>query len=180
MTLDTMHADIAAVRARAVPVQRDFAATKTAIIADINLSLDGKDAAIREARARAKAQMDALQAEEARIVAAKHASLQRSTADVVGTDSGSIITYRDAQDRADRLTSAEEASRIMTRALTNGDRTLASAVATAALGHGWRSVYDTWAAKNPTASAAMRDLAELENGMQQIGTVLGRAMAYSV
>lgn len=85
--------------------------------------------------------MEKLRAEEDKRALDKKASLEGTITGSVGSDSASIINYRDAQDRADKLETNGEAARMMTRALNSGDKTLASAVAQAAVEKGWNDVY---------------------------------------
>ena len=77
-------------------------------------------------------------------------------------DAVSIISWRDAQDRAELLSTPDAAIKLLRRARLSGDRLLARAVARHAaaripLSNAWRAVLDEWATSeqtDPTPPAA--------------------------
>jgi hypothetical protein len=180
MSLTLLNQQIETLRSRATTLRANAQASLDAISRDASLSTIGKDNSYREVKDRSKASMDALQAEEDKLLTDKLTALERTVTGAAGSDSGSIINYRDAQDRADRITERSEATRLMTRALNSGDKTLASAVAQAALGHGWVDVYQSYATENPSNASAFEDLAAIKHSIDDIGSVIARAMAYSL
>jgi hypothetical protein len=180
MSLTYLDEKLEAVRARANDVQGNLNAARRAINSDSSLSQIGKDEALRAATENARNTMAALRQEEDTLAGDKRSSLQRTVAGTVGTDSASIISYRDAQDRADKLESRDEANRLMSRALTSGDKSLASAIAQAAITKGWNDVYEPYAALNPTIAEAVKDLANLNHYFDDFRMSMNRAMAYSV
>jgi len=180
MSLDYLDQQLDAIRARAAAVQKNLTVTNEAVRKDPSLSPLGRDNALAAIADQAKNTMAGLRAEEDKLAEDKRASLERTIAGTVGSDSASIINYRDAQDRADKLENKEEASRVMNRALTSGDKSLASAIAQAAIARGWSDVYEPYAAKNPTIAEAVKDLTKLDRYFNDMGMVLHRAMAYSV
>jgi hypothetical protein len=180
MSLDYLDQKLEAVRARASTVQGNLTATRRAINSDDSLSQTGKDEAVKAAVENARNTMTALRQEEDGLASDKRASLQRTVSGSVGSDSASIISYRDAQDRADKLESRDEANRLMNRALSSDDKSLASAVAQAAIAKGWNDVYEPYAAQNPTIAEAVKDLAQLNNYFNDMIMTMNRAMAYSI
>jgi hypothetical protein len=62
-----------------------------------------------------------------------------------GADASTILVYRDAEDRAAKLTNTKEAKAMLTRAIERGDILLARAVAGHAFGNGWNDVTETYA-----------------------------------
>ncbi|MDO9398387.1 MAG: hypothetical protein Q7T71_17720 [Herbiconiux sp.] len=178
MSLDQVDKQMDAVRERAARVQSNASARKNQINQDPNLTPQGRDAALEKVNTESRAIMDQLRAEEIKLATDKRDSLRRTVMGTVGTDSSSIISYRDAQDRADKLEDRDEAERVMQRALTSGDKALASAVAEAALSKDYRSVYEIYAAANPATAEAAKDLATLERYFTE-GS-LHRAVAYMV
>lgn len=178
MSLDSLDQKIEAVRARATSIQNNIVVETAAIQKDPNLSPAGQQEAVNAVKNRAKDSMAALRTEETRLATEWRDSLRRSVMGTVGTDSASIISYRDAQDRAARLEHSEEAGRVMDRALTSGDTTLARAVAEVALSNGYRDVYAAYANANPSIASQAKDLADLEKYFNNGG--MARALAYMV
>ena len=180
MSLDYLDQQLEAVRAKAATVQGNLTTTKRAINSDPSLSQVGKDEAVRSLMESSQSLITSLRKEEDKLAADKLASLERTISGSVGSDSASIISYRDAQDRADRLEKHDDAVRLMERALSSGDKTLASAVAQAAIPKGWDDVYQPWASQNPGVAEAVNDLAQLNRYFNDMRMVMNRAMAYSL
>ncbi|MCZ8380352.1 hypothetical protein O6P37_15900 [Mycobacterium sp. CPCC 205372] len=72
-------------------------------------------------------------------------------------DGSDLIAHRDAQDRADQLTTSDEAMAMLNRANLHSDDSLASAVAEAAFNKGWTEVCERYATLTGKASA-LREL----------------------
>jgi protein required for attachment to host cells len=178
MSLDSLDQKIEAVRAQAARIQTNITVETAAIEKDQNLSPAGRQEAVNTLKNRSKESMTALRAEETRIATEWRDSLRRSVMGTVGSDSASIISYRDAQDRASRLESSDDAAKVMDRALTSGDTTLARAVAEVALSNGYRDVYASYANANPSTANQAKDLADLERYFNNGG--MARALAYMV
>jgi hypothetical protein len=70
-----------------------------------------------------------------------------------GADATTVLVYRDAEDRAAKITSQENAAAMLTRALERGDTLLARAVAGHAYSKHWGDVTETWAEKTGLADA---------------------------
>ncbi|WP_432504299.1 hypothetical protein [Kineococcus arenarius] len=68
------------------------------------------------------------------------------------------MSYRDAQDRAARLSDPREALEALARAHRGGDDLLARAVAGHAVVNGWSDVVQAWAADRPGAAEQLAEL----------------------
>jgi methanogenic corrinoid protein MtbC1 len=180
MSLDILDKQLDAVRARAAALQGNVSAQKRYIQEDPALSPTGKQEALDALATESRLTMEKLRAEEDKLALDKKASLERTVSGSVGTDSAAIINYRDAQDRADKLETHGEAARMMTRALNSGDKTLASAVAQAAVEKGWNDVYQPYAKQNPVIAEAVEDLSVLNRYFSDVTMVMSRAMAYGL
>lgn len=180
MSLAYLDQQLDAIREKAEELRRNVSASRSAINADKTLSQIGKDALLEDITDRAQTTSTELRNQEDKLTNDKRASLERTISGPVGSDSASIISYRDAQDRADKLETQGEAERLMNRALASGDKSLASAVAQAALANGWSKVYEPYAAQNPTIATAVEDLGKLNHYFNDSGMSLMRTMAYHV
>ena len=80
---------------------------------------------------------------------------------VASSDPGQVLLYRDAQDRAARLTQSDEAAQVFAAALRSDDKILAAAVLGRALDAGWNSIIDEYVKHNPSAGEDLKDLAKL-------------------
>lgn len=178
MSLDYLDKQLDEIRAKATAAQDGFSRRKNQARNDANLSAAGRQHAVDEITEQARTTLGALRQEEERLVAQKRESLERTVMGSVGTDPASVINYRDAQDRADKLEDREDAARVMTRALRSGDKGLASAVAQVALAKGYRDVYDQFAQANPTTAEAAQDLALLDNFTNNLDHKMRRALIY--
>lgn len=103
-------------------------------------------------------------------------------------DATSVVSFRDAQDRAERLKTPTEAAELVARARRSGDTLLARAVAMRALdmaignpaaANGWGSVLDTWSADEPgDVDDALTELGE--HHRQSPAALIGEAAQHSV
>ncbi|MCS5715110.1 hypothetical protein NVV95_11160 [Herbiconiux sp. CPCC 205716] len=178
MSLEALDQQIEAVRARAKSLQKTIGDDQKAIENNPNLSPEGRKADLAEMKEAARSRMASIRAEENKLATDRRDSLRRTVMGTVGYDSSSIISYRDAQDRAAKLADRDDAARVMERALTSGDKALASAVAEVALDRGYRDVYNSYASANPAIAEAAKDLAVMEHYFTSGG--MARALAYMV
>lgn len=80
-----------------------------------------------------------------------------------GSETGAIISFRDAVDRVERLpydkAGLQEALSLLERARISGDESLAKAVLLTSLkrGNTWTEIVDAWAEKNPTKADQLID-----------------------
>jgi len=156
MSLKYLDEQIEAVRVRATAGQVGAQRERREIEQNPNLSAEGKKLEIAEVNDYLKSSMAALRAEEGKLADDKRAELERTVLGTVDTDPSSVISYRDAQDRAEKITDSAEAERLMSRALSSGDKTLAIAIAHTALEKRYSTAYKLFAASNPAIAEAAR------------------------
>lgn len=87
--------------------------------------------------------------------------LRRLFGNATASDATAVVSFRDAQDRAERLTKPDEAAELLARARRSGDNLLAKAVGMRALDQArsalpgasdqWATVLDRWAQDEPPA-----------------------------
>ena len=113
---------------------------------------------------RTRDQLRGLRKKETELIDAKKQTLEKQLfglSTVTSSDPGQVLLYRDAQDRAARLTQSDEAAQVFAAALRSDDKILAAAVLGRALDAGWNSIIDEYVNHNPSAGEDLRDLAEL-------------------
>lgn len=158
--------DDIAEKAESIRVRLD--STVKAVKADADLNPDGRQRKIDEAHQSAKNQMDDLRAGWK---ATKDKNAKSAVREVFGAPYASgadAISVRDAEDRASRLETANEARDLMARAKRNGDTTLERAIAQEAYqrsndqlgGHHWAQILDDYIADRPVAAKKLRELRE--------------------
>ncbi len=77
------------------------------------------------------------------------------------------LNFRDALDRADRVTNDEQATRLLERAERSGDTALARAIAAVAAERGYATTLDTYLATRPDDAETVRELSELTPSAQE-------------
>ena len=135
----------------------------------------------RLARAVVKTQdeLAELRTAESQRVTGRRDQLIRELFGNMNTTDSRIISVRDAQDRASRVTNAEEASRLMNLAEQNGDTVLLRALARECasrsgdpLESGWRNLFTTWAQEQTDGADIVDELGligdELTDGEHRI------------
>jgi hypothetical protein len=167
MALGYLATEIAAVREKARSYQDGYNSSINQINADATLSDEGKRIALDEERDRAKATMRAFRDSEEALIAEALLIRNRTLDDQVGYSSSDLIAFRDAQDRAERLEGAEEALRVMERALRTSDRSLAHAIFRRSIDARWSAVQAAFLEVNPGLADIASDLQGLDNYNQQ-------------
>jgi hypothetical protein len=152
-------------------VRKRYAARVADLRARKDLSEDGRRRQIAKARTDADAAMRKIAKADQANRDKRHAELlARIFGNPRPQDSTSVVSYRDAQDRAAGLKTPEQAAALLSRARSTGDRLLAQAVAMRALdgamgaklGTGWDAVLDDWAAEQPSGvDEALTELGQL-------------------
>lgn len=149
-------------------IRAAFAAKAEEIKSRRDLSGEGRDIRLAGSFAKLRKQMAELRRKdserEERNRAAKH---KKHFGNAKSWDSASIISSRDAQDRADRVKSADEAAALLERAIMSDDEILGRAVALRAfnhavkpeLGDSWSPVVHRWIETQPPGTA--EDISEL-------------------
>jgi len=178
MTLDALDAELDGLRAQAANIQRNVGHQRDAIQADPNLTEEGKKNAIVDVTAQAKTSATALRERELALIKGQIRTLETKLDGKVGYGTSDLIAFRDAQDRAERIDSKEAADRLMGLALRNNDRTLAHALFRKSMENGWTSVAGQFAAENPDAATAAKEIEILNHSLNEGG--FQRALSYMV
>jgi hypothetical protein len=167
---------------RARDIQKRHAAAVQQVQERRDLSAEGRKRQLARVHTQFSAEMDQVRA------AANEATEQRRNEIVRGLfgnpspgDSTSVISYRDALDRADRVKTPEEAARLLRRAQQTGDTTLARAVAAKALdaamgpdaNGAWAGVVNTWGAEDAGRDELLTELSALNDAASPAGRFAG-------
>jgi hypothetical protein len=164
MSLAYLESQIDDLRAQAERIQNQWARTSGSTMADETLTDIGKRNKLDTEHERVKARLSDLRKKETELITAKKQSLEKSLfglSSVTSSDPGQIIAYRDAQDRAARLTIAADAEEVFAAATRSDDKTLAAAVLARALANRWSSIIAEYVKQHPAAGDDLNDLAEI-------------------
>jgi len=176
MSIKYVDGQIDLIRAQASSVQVAHGRSIAAINSDPTLSPEGKRVQLAENGERVKAQLQDLKAKEMQLVDDEILRLERMLDAKAGSTSSDIIAFRDAQDRAERISDSDEATRILSRADRTGDMALAHAVFRRAIDSGWKSTVQAFAQANPDLAEAANDLTTWKRFREPD---MNRALAYS-
>jgi len=171
---------------------RDRLATELAAIhSQRDLSDVGKQRRSARVVVKAQDQLKALQAAEAARVADREDALTRQLFASVGknsvtgaTDATSVISARDAADRASRITSPKDAARLMDLADLHGDAVLLRALARECASRGnplepeYRRLFRTWADRQEGAADAIAELDVINDERHALDHRLNREVAF--
>jgi hypothetical protein len=166
MSLAQLESQINDLRAQAGRIQSRWARTNDLLDADNTLSDTGKRAKLDDEHAQVSAKLSDLRKKEKELITAKRQSLEKSLfglSSVTSSDPGQIIAYRDAQDRAARLTQVDEAGEAFRTAIRSNDKTLSAAILARALASGWNSIIAEYVKQNPSAKEQLDDLAKIHD-----------------
>ena len=169
MALELVTQSIESVRGEAEATQARFTKRHADIDADPSLSEEGKRAAHSDNADQFRPLLKSLRAKEVAIITDAIARCETRIESAAGHTSGEIIAFRDAQDRADRLEDAEDADRLLQRALRQGDTSLAHAIFRVALERGYTTAANTFTANSPDMSDVvkeLRTLTEMRDGFE--------------
>ena len=144
-----------------------------------NLTPAGRQSRLARAVIKAQDELTELRTVEFQRVTGRRDHLIRELFGNMNTTDSRIISVRDAQDRASRVTDAEEASRLMNLAEQNGDTVLLRALARECasrsgdpLESGWRNLFTTWAQEQTDGADIVDELGligdELTDGEHRI------------
>lgn len=165
MSLAQLEAQIDDLRAQAERIQTRWARTSETWTNDNTLSDIGKRAKLDDEHAQVSGKLSELRKKETELIAAKKQSLERrlfGLSTVASSDPTQIVIYRDAQDRAARLTDHDDAAEAFAAAQRSDDQTLAAAILARALEAGWTRIVDQYIKHNPTTSEDLADLAKIQ------------------
>jgi hypothetical protein len=166
MSLTQLESQIDDLRKQAEGIQSRWARSIDLLDTDNTLTDTGKRAKLDNEHAQVSAKLSDLRKKEKQLIADKRQSLEKSLfglTSVTSSDPGQIIAYRDAQDRAARLTQADEASQVFAAAIRSDDNTLAAAILGRALESGWDSIIAEYIKQNPSAKEQLDDLAKIHD-----------------
>lgn len=180
--MTALEREITSLRSQAATTMQNMQAQVDGVRADKNLSDVGKAEKIRAFYEKASVEVNTLQEREVTAINAKKTSANtRIFGNEQSFDPGSIVAYRDAQDRADRLADQNEAIRMYDRAVTGSDRQLERAILQRALSEGWQDIVSKHSENHPLDSASLTEMAEAAYlASDDIGVLLSRASAYSL
>lgn len=146
-----------------------------AINRDPNLSDQGKKEQIDALEIQRAAQRTTGIATEKDIIKNKINELERRLDGYVGYSSDNIMSFRDAQDRAENITDAEKAAQVMARAIRTKDTALAHALYRRALEERWDDARRLFAADSPAVAQIAHDVQKLH---ELHAASFNRAVAY--
>jgi hypothetical protein len=138
--------DYDAVRQRIARVQDRLNADVNAIRDNRSYTNQGRRREIAKATLQAKNQVAKIRDEHVADRTARRNKFERLAFGIVGdVDPGTLIAVRDAQDRAEKITTADEAATMLHRATQTNDASLANAIGLRAYNRGWTDVATNWA-----------------------------------
>ncbi|RAU98774.1 hypothetical protein DQP58_04795 [Mycobacterium colombiense] len=166
MSLAQLESQIDDLRKQAANIQSRWARTADLLDADNTLTDTGKRAKLDSEHAQVSAKLSDLRKKEKELITGKRQSLEKSLfglSSLTSSDPGQVIAYRDAQDRAARLTQADEAGEVFAAAIRSDDKTLAAAILGRALDAGWSGIVAEYIKQNPSAKEQLDDLAKIQD-----------------
>lgn len=175
-----LEAKLDQIRERALETRRHYTTRTATVQSDDLLSPEGKATELTELREQTQRTLSALEAEENAAITQTRETLERRVLGTAGTDPSSVISFRDAQERADAITDHTDATAAMRRALTSGDQVLAQAVMRRALEQGFTEASALYTAKHPDLTEAAKDLADINRWQNGLQSQLQAASYYSL
>lgn len=161
MSLASLERQIEDIRAQAEAARNSYQSRTGEIDRDPTLSEEGRRLAREQATSSIGPRLKELRAKEDALINAEINSLELQLDSKTGNTVNDIIAFRDAQDRAERIDDPNEAERILTRAMRQGDTSLAHAIFRRGLDSGWPTVVATFTNEHPELETAARDLKQL-------------------
>lgn len=174
MSLDSMESEIAGLRSQAAALADDYARTQHEVSSDPNLTEAGKKDALAPLHEDMKTRLADLRQQEKTVVQTKREALERSLYGTTGS-STDIVSFRDAQSIAARITDSDEAHTTYTNALRSDDKVLARAVFQQAVTRGWDKITNDYCQRTPSAATALKDLESIRRYEQN---TLGATLHY--
>ncbi len=178
MTLDKLEAHITRNRELAATLNQKFDDLATSIRNNPALTFEGKQGPIARAYLDTTSKVAALAADEKAVIENTYTDLNRSVFGIDNTDTTALIAFRDAQDRADRLETWQEASTLLERAALSNDHSLASAIMARALAEGWSEVITDYSTSHPEQAATIADLAQITTFRSKQHNIFMSHLAY--
>lgn len=171
-------------RTKALALQGEFQRGVAGIRSDTNLSAEGRQAAILPLYNATKVKIDALRAQEQTDATRRQATLEREIFGTIGSsDPGAVISYRDAQDRANALPAIggeADAVRLLEQAQRSGDTQLAKAIAQRAFTVGWVNALNAFGEANPRTGEQIQELFDIHQDQGSRASQFDASMAFNV
>jgi hypothetical protein len=177
MSLDHFKSEVDDLRERAGRLSDAYAREVREINNNPELSDAGKAAARDKSYNHYYPLAKELQGKEMALIKSKTSELQRQLESRAGVTSADIISFRDAQDRADRLTDKAQALAMIERAMRQGDTSLAHAIFRRASEAHWPEVKNAFITEHPELKDVVRELNVLGDFKDQ---TFPRTMAYAI
>lgn len=182
MALETLDAKVAETRGRADAAHKAYANRVEDVRADGTLSEEGRRLRIADLAEATNDILDELHQSEVALVTEEFERKERAVFGSPPTDSAGLIAFRDAQERAGRLSNEGEgrslASDYLKQAKLSGDRQLAAAVLSKAMSLGWSDVADTYRATYPEDASKLDEMATIRHFVHDTQAKFMRAMVY--
>ncbi len=176
MSVDALETQVKGFREEAKQVGSRFGQEAKAIDQNANLSDEGKKAAKAEVNSAARDSLRALSQKESDAINMKVRDLEKAIDSKMGNTATDIIAFRDAQDRAEKFDSPDEATRVLERAIRSEDTVLAHAIFRRAIDSDWRKVIDMFGNEYPDKKDIVNDLSYLKEAQRN---TMGRTMQYA-
>lgn len=164
------------IRKEATTTQDRYTAESNRISRDSTISETYRAELLAKNKQAATDALKVLRDKEKSLVEDRAKDLERILDSKVGHTATDIIAFRDAQDRAEKIADADEAERIIGRALRSGDDSLAYAVFRRALDSRYANAINLFAAEKPNAAEAAKDLIDVRDEQE---STMERAMHYA-
>ena len=171
-------------------IRASLSAKVTTIKSRRDLSDEGRARQLAKATVAARTEMAKLRRKDTERTEQRRAELrQRLFGNPKNWDSTTVISFRDAADRADKLKDAPEAATLLERAITSGDDILGRAIAQHAMsrivgkgiGSAWAQIVDRWVENQPPDTAEdIQELADIEHGTTDVKARFAAGMSYHV
>ena len=198
MSLETLDRKIENLRADATSRISGYRQFVAGVNTDPTLTAAGKAQKLAGSKERTKEEVAALKAQEDTAIADEIRNLERAIGGTAGATGANVISFRDAQDRANRVITPAEALNGLRAAITTDDRELARAylmravteqdqdpVARALSGIGadvgdWSTLVREYINAYPNSAQAVTDLFELRRRERSTQHMFLSAGAYVV
>ena len=177
MSVSIIEAQIDAVREEATRAQAHHNRSVKAVNSDSRLSDEGRREELAQWNASTKLTLQGLRAKEEQIVKNAIIDREKQIDAKMGNTASDLIAFRDAQDRAERIETVNEAQRIMERALRTDDTSLAHAIFRRSIEQGWKSPIEPFTKAKPDLAGVVKELAVLSTFRD---STFARTVAYSI
>jgi hypothetical protein len=175
MPLDVLHSQVDNIRAEAASTLASHSRQIDSVESDPHMNDEGKAAHKQQINEAAKASMTRLRQKENEAINMKVRDLEKVLDSKVGTTASDIIAFRDAQDRAERFDSHEDALKALERAIRTDDTVLAHAIFRRGIEANWRPVLAAFGNAYPDKQDLVGELAYLREAQTN---TLARNMNY--